>query len=97
VGSLAPNTIGDPANIDVDGRDMPDVGFQFFHDTHQSEDVVPNDTTGGFARGNDGDRTHVLPNDTAVEDFEFLEAMLHRHTERPQTMIQQLMHHSLLS
>jgi len=42
---------------------------------------VPNVTAGGFARGNDGARTHVLPNDTAVEDAEFLEAMLHRHTE----------------
>ena len=42
---------------------------------------MPNVTTGGFAGGNDDDRTHVLPNDTAAEDFEFLEAMLHRHTE----------------
>ena len=33
--------------------------------------------------GNDGARTHVLPNDTAAEDIEFLEAMLHCdcHTE----------------
>jgi len=60
---------------------MPNEGFQFFHDTPQSEHVVPNVTTGGFARGNNGDRTHVLPNDIAAEDFEFLEAMLHRHTE----------------
>jgi len=60
---------------------MPDQGFQFFHNTHQSEHVVPNVTDGGFARRNDYDRTHVLPNDTATEDFEFLESMLHRHTE----------------
>ena len=31
--------------------------------------------------GNDGARTHVLPNDMAAEDVEFLEAMLRRHTE----------------
>ena len=30
---------------------------------------------------NDGARTHVLPNDMAAEDAEFLEAMLRRHTE----------------
>ena len=42
---------------------------------------MPNITAGGFARRNDDDRTHVLPNDTATEDFEFLEAMLHRHSK----------------
>jgi len=42
---------------------------------------VPNVTASGFAGRNDDDRTHVLPNDTATEDFELLEAMLHRHTE----------------
>jgi len=80
-GSSAPYTIGDPTNIDADGPGMPDEGFQFFHETHQSEHVMPNVTAGGFARGKDGDRTHVLSNDTAVEDFKFLEAMLYRHTE----------------
>ena len=60
---------------------MPDEGFQFFHDTHQSEHVMPDVTAGGYAMRNDDYRTHVLPNDTAAEDFEFLEAMLHRHTK----------------
>jgi len=58
---------------------MPDEGFQL--DTHQCEHVVPNVTAGGFAGRHGDDRTHVLPNDTAAEDFEFLEAMLHHHTE----------------
>ena len=80
-GSSTPYTIGDPTNIDTDGPGMPDEGFQFFHETHQSEHVVQNVIASGFAGGNDDDRTHVLPNDTAVEDFKFLEAMLHRHTK----------------
>jgi len=42
---------------------------------------VPNVTAGGFVMRNDGARTHVLPNDMAAEDAEFLEAMLRRHTE----------------
>jgi len=78
-GSSAPYTVGDPAHIDTDGPGMPTD--QFFHDTPQSEHVVPNVTAGGSAGGNDGARTHVLPNDTAAEDAEFLEAMLRRHTE----------------
>ena len=80
-GSSAPYTVGDPANIDTDGLGMPTDGFQFFHDTPQSEHVVPNVTAGGFAGGNDGARTHVLLNDMAAEDAEFLEAILRRHTE----------------
>jgi len=43
--------------------------------------VVPNVTAGGFAGGNDGARTYVLPNDTTAEDAKFLEAMLRLHTE----------------
>jgi len=78
-GFSAPYTVGDPANIDTNGLGMP--ADQFFHDTLHSEHVVPNVTVGGFARGNDGARTHVLPNDMAVEDAKFLEAMLCRHTE----------------
>ena len=31
---------------------------------------MPNVTAGGSAGGNDGARTHVLPNDTAAEDAE---------------------------
>ena len=42
---------------------------------------MPNVTVGGFAGGNDGARTHVLPNDTTAEDVEFLKAMLRRHTK----------------
>ena len=42
---------------------------------------MPNVTTGGFARGNDGAKTHALPNDTVAKDAEFLEAMLRRHTK----------------
>jgi len=78
-GCSAPYTVGDPANIDTDGLGMP--ADQFFHDTPQSEHVVPNVTAGGFAGGNGSARTHVLPNDMAAEDVEFLEAMLRRHTE----------------
>jgi len=48
-GSSTPYTIGDPANIDADSLGFPDEGFQFFHDTHQSEHVVPNVTASGFA------------------------------------------------
>jgi len=78
-GSSAPYTVGDPANVDTDGPGMP--ADQFFHDTPYSEHVVPNVTAGGFAGGNGGVRTHVLPNDTAADDAEFLEAMLRRHTK----------------
>jgi len=80
-GSSAPYTVGDPVDIDTDGLGMPADGFQFFHYTPQSEHVVPNVTAGGFAGGNIGARTQVLPNDTAVEDAEFLEAMLRHYTE----------------
>jgi len=80
-GSSAHYTIGDPANTDANSPGRPNGGFQFFHNTHQSEHVVPNVTAGGFAGRNDDDRTHVLPNDIAAEDFEFLEAILHCHTE----------------
>jgi len=48
-GSSAPYTVGDPANIDANGLGMPADGFQFFHDTPQSEHVVPNVTADGFA------------------------------------------------
>jgi len=51
---------------------------------------VPNVTVGGFAGRNDDDRTHVLPNDTAAEDFEFLEAMLHRHTESSMLLMKEM-------
>jgi hypothetical protein len=37
----------------------------------------------GFAGGNKGVRTNVLPNNMAAEDTEFLEAMLCRHAEDP--------------
>ena len=39
--------LGTLANIDTDGPGMP--ADQFFHDTPQSEHVVPNVTAGGFA------------------------------------------------
>jgi hypothetical protein len=42
---------------------------------------VPNVTCYGYARGNEHDRTHSLLNDMAEEDVEFLEAILHRHTD----------------
>jgi len=48
-GSSTPYTVGDPAHIDTDGPGMP--ADQFFHDTPQSENVVPNVTAGGFAGG----------------------------------------------
>jgi hypothetical protein len=58
-------------------------GFQFVHETQQpnidgpdAEHVVPNVSDHGFARGNEGVRTNVLPNNMAAEDVEFLEAML---------------------
>jgi hypothetical protein len=44
---------------------------------------VPNVLDHGFAGGNEGVRTNVLPNNMATEDAEFLEAMLHRHVEDP--------------
>jgi hypothetical protein len=60
-------------------------GFQFVHETQQplpqSEHVLPNATDHGFARGNEGVRTNVLPDVTDAEDAEFFEAMLHRHTD----------------
>ena len=46
-GSSAPYTLGDLANIDTDGPGMP--ADQFFHDTPQSEHVMPNVTASGFA------------------------------------------------
>jgi hypothetical protein len=65
-------------------------GFQFVHKTQQpnadgpdAEHVVPNVPDHGFAGENEGVRTNVLPNNMAVEDAEFLEAMLHRHAEDP--------------
>jgi hypothetical protein len=44
---------------------------------------VPNVPDHGFARGNEGVRTNVLPNNMTAEDTEFLEAMLRRHAEDP--------------
>jgi hypothetical protein len=44
---------------------------------------VPNVPDHGFAGGNEGVRTNVLPNNMVVKDAEFLEAMLRRHTEDP--------------
>ena len=89
-GSSAPYTVGDPANIDTDGPGMLADRFQFFHDTTKSKHVVPNVTTGGFAGGNNGARTHVSSNDTTAEDAEFLEATLHRHTEPSMLLIKRM-------
>jgi hypothetical protein len=65
-------------------------GFQFVHETQQpdtdgpdAEHVVPNVPDHGFAGGNEGVKTNVLPNNMAAEDSEFLEAMLRRHAEDP--------------
>jgi hypothetical protein len=41
---------------------------------------VPNVTDHGYTRGNECDRTHVLPNVMDEEDAELFEAILHRHT-----------------
>jgi hypothetical protein len=89
-GSSAPYTTGNHANIDVDGPDMLVGEFQFVHETQQldadgpdAEHVVPNIPDHGFAGGNEGVRTNILPNNMAAEDAEFLEAMLRRHAEDP--------------
>jgi hypothetical protein len=89
-GSSVPYTTGNPANIDVDGPDMLVGGFQFIHEIQQpdadgldAEHVVPNVLDHGFARGNEGVRTNVLPNNMVAEDAEFLEAMLRHHAEDP--------------
>jgi hypothetical protein len=42
---------------------------------------VPNVTNHDFTVGNERDRTHVLPNGMDEEDVEFLEAILHHHTD----------------
>ena len=64
-------------------------GFDFVHETQQpdangpdAEHVVPNVMDHGFT-GDESVRTHVLPNNMAAEDAEFLEAMLRHHTEDP--------------
>jgi hypothetical protein len=89
-GSSAPYTTGNPANINVDGPDMLVGGFQLVHETQQpdadgpdAKHVVPNVPDHGFARGNEGVRTNVLPNNMAAEDAEFLEAMLRRYAKDP--------------
>jgi hypothetical protein len=89
-GNSAPYTTGNPTNIDVDGPDMLVGGFQFVHETQQpdvdgpdAEHVLPNIPDHGFAGGNEGVRTNVLPNNMVAEDAEFLEAMLRRHAEDP--------------
>jgi hypothetical protein len=89
-GSSAPYTTENSVNIDVDGLDMLVGGFQFVHKTQQpdadgldAEHVVPNVLDHGFAGGNEGVRTNLLPNNMAAENVEFLEAMLRRHTEDP--------------
>jgi hypothetical protein len=89
-GSSAPYTTGNPVNIDVDGPNMLVGGFQFVHETQQpdadgpdAEHVVPNVFDHGFARGNEGVRTNVQPNNMAAEDAEFLEATLCRHAKDP--------------
>jgi len=51
---------------------------------------VPNVIADGFAGRNDDDRIHVLPNDIAAEYFEFLEAMLHRHTEPSMLLMKEM-------
>jgi hypothetical protein len=64
--------------VNIDDR------FQFIHETQQpipqSEHVVPNVTDHDYTRGNERDRTLVLPNYIDGEDTELLEAILHRHT-----------------
>jgi hypothetical protein len=89
-GSSAPYTTENPANINIDGPDMLVGRFHFVHETQQPdadgpdvEHVVPNVPNHGFARGNKGVRTNVLPNNIATEDAEFLEAMLRRHAKDP--------------
>jgi len=79
-GSSAPYTTRNPVNIDM----LVD-GFQFVHKTQQpfsqSEPIVPNVTDHGFVGGNEGVRTHILPNVTDEEDEEFLEAILCRYMD----------------
>ncbi|XP_066334442.1 uncharacterized protein [Miscanthus floridulus] len=79
-GSSAPYTTRNPTNIDADGPDMLVDGFQFVHETQQPDTDGPDH---GFAGGNEAVRTHVMPNNMAAEDAEFLEAMLRHHAEDP--------------
>jgi hypothetical protein len=76
-GSSSPYMTGNPENIDD--------RFQFIHETQQplpqSENVVPNVTDHGYARGNERDRTYVLPNVMDEEDVELLKEILCRHTD----------------
>ena len=89
-GSSAPYRTGNPANNDAYGLDMLADGFDFVHETQQpdidgsdAEHVVPNVTNHGSAGENEGVRTHILPNNIAAEDAEFLEAMLRCHRKDP--------------
>jgi hypothetical protein len=43
---------------------------------------VPKITDHAFAGGIECNRTHVLPNDMDEKDVEFLEAILHHHTDQ---------------
>jgi hypothetical protein len=65
--------------VDLDDR------FWFVHETQQplpqSEHVVPYFTDHSYSRGNERDRTHVLPNDMNEEDAKFLEAILCCHID----------------
>jgi hypothetical protein len=66
-------------------RNPVNINDKFIHETQPSlplsEHVVPNVTDHGYARGNERDRSHVLPNDMDEEDVELLEVILHRHTD----------------
>jgi len=64
-GGSAPYITGNPENIDVDGPDMIANRFSFIHKTQQPLLYSK----------------HVVPNVTAVENAEFLEAMLCHHTD----------------
>ena len=64
-GSSASYITTNPKNIDADGADMIANKFLFIHETQQP---LPHSE-------------HVVPNVMYVEDAEFLEGMLHRHTD----------------
>ena len=63
-GSSAPYITGNPENINADGPNMIANIFSFIHETQQPL----------------RHSKHVVPNVTVVEDVEFLEAILRRHT-----------------
>jgi hypothetical protein len=67
-GSSSPYTTGNPANFD----DRFQVVHKIQQPLTQSEHVVLNVTDQGYARGNECDRTHVLPNVMNEEDAEYV-------------------------